>query len=221
MSDTEAKTTEQEQQEKTELEQQEEVVEQSQEESEQNNETKTEAEQDANPNSAPAEEKINEEELEEMKQRVKEMEAEAAKIMEMNEEATKIDTTENTEAKDVDSRSVYVGNVDYTSTPEELQTLFQSCGTINRITIIHDRFTGHPKGYAYIEFADVQSVQSALIFNELQFKGRPIKVLAKRTNLPGMSKRGRGAYRGGFRGYRGSFFGRGRGAYRGAFYSPY
>ena len=29
-----------------------------------------------------------------------------------------------------------------------------------------------------------------------------------------MSKRGRGAYRGGFRGYRGSFFGRGRGAYR-------
>lgn len=211
MSDSETKVTEQ--QETTEVEQQSEVVEQPQ-EVEQVTETKTD-EQDANNTSAgPAEEKINEEELEEMKQRVKEMEAEAAKIMEMNEEATKIDTTENTEAKDVDSRSIYVGNVDYTSTPEELQTLFQSCGTINRITIIHDRFTGHPKGYAYIEFADDQSVQKALIFNELQFKGRPIKVLAKRTNLPGMSKRGRGAYRGGFRGFRGGYFGRGKGAYR-------
>lgn len=207
MSDTEAKVVEQ-QPESTEVEQQE-VVEQTQEGTEDVAESKVE-ETNA---SAPVEDKINEQELEEMKQRVKEMEAEAAKIMEMNEEATKIDTTDNTEAKDVDSRSVYVGNVDYTSTPEELQTLFQSCGTINRITIIHDRFTGHPKGYAYIEFADVQSVQSALIFNELQFKGRPIKVLAKRTNLPGMSKRGRGGYRGGYRGgFRG--FRGGRGAYR-------
>jgi len=213
MSDTEAKVAEQ-QPENTEVEQQE-VVEQTQEGTEEVAETKVE---ETNL-SAPVEDKINEQELEEMKQRVKEMEAEAAKIMEMNEEATKIDTTDNTEAKDVDSRSVYVGNVDYTSTPEELQTLFQSCGTINRITIIHDRFTGHPKGYAYIEFADVQSVQSALIFNELQFKGRPIKVLAKRTNLPGMSKRGRGGYRGGYRGgFRG--FRGGRGAYRG-YYAPY
>ncbi|ORX54266.1 RNA-binding domain-containing protein [Piromyces finnis] len=206
MSDTEAKIIEQ-PEENTEIEK---VVEQTPEENEDAVENKVDSEQE--PTSAPAEEKINEEELEEMKQRVKEMEAEAAKIMEMNEEATKIDTTDNSEAKDVDSRSVYVGNVDYSSTPEELQTLFQSCGTINRITIIHDRFTGHPKGYAYIEFADVQSVQSALIFNELQFKGRPIKVLAKRTNLPGMSKRGRGAfrgYRGGFRGFRGGA----RGAY--------
>lgn len=165
-----------------------------------------------NAEQVPTEENINEEELEEMKQRVKDMEAEAAKIMEMNEEATKIETSK----EDVDSRSVYVGNVDYTSTPEELQGLFQSCGTINRITIIHDRFTNHPKGYAYIEFADVQSVKGALIFNELEFKGRPIKVLLKRTNLPGMSKRGgRGGYRGGFKGYRGSYFSRGgRGAYR-------
>jgi len=216
MSDTETKITEQ-PQENTESEK---VAEQIPEGNEEVAETKADAEQE--PTSAPAEEKINEEELEEMKQRVKEMEAEAAKIMEMNEEATKIDTTDNSEAKDVDSRSVYVGNVDYSSTPEELQTLFQSCGTINRITIIHDRYTGHPKGYAYIEFADVQSVQSALIFNELQFKGRPIKVLAKRTNLPGMSKRGRGGFRGGYRGGFRGFRGGARGAYgRGAYYAPY
>lgn len=46
----------------------------------------------------------------------------------------------------VDSRSIYVGNVDYSSTPEELQSHFQACGTINRVTILCDRW-GNPKGW--------------------------------------------------------------------------
>lgn len=36
--------------------------------------------------------------------------------------------------------------VDYSTTPEELQQHFHSCGTINRVTILCDKFTGHPKG---------------------------------------------------------------------------
>jgi polyadenylate-binding protein 2 len=40
-----------------------------------------------------------------------------------------------------------VGNVDYSTSPEELQAHFQSCGSINRVTILLDKFTGHPKGY--------------------------------------------------------------------------
>jgi polyadenylate-binding protein 2 len=50
---------------------------------------------------------------------------------------------------DVDARSVYVGGVDYSSTPEELQTHFQSCGTINRVTILCDKYTGKPKGCVF------------------------------------------------------------------------
>lgn len=38
--------------------------------------------------------------------------------------------------------------VDYGATPEEIQGHFQACGTINRVTILCDKFTGHPKGYA-------------------------------------------------------------------------
>ena len=38
------------------------------------------------------------------------------------------------------------GQVDYSSSPEELQEFFKSCGTINRVTILCDKFTGHPKG---------------------------------------------------------------------------
>ncbi len=46
----------------------------------------------------------------------------------------------------VDENSIYVGQVDYEVTPEELQAHFQGCGTINRVTILCDKFTGRPKG---------------------------------------------------------------------------
>ncbi|CAD6890681.1 unnamed protein product [Tilletia controversa] len=124
------------------------------------------------------------------------------------------------EKEEVDSRSVYVGNVDYSTTPEDLHSHFSSCGNINRVTILCDKFTGHPKGYAYVEFADASLVTNALLLNESLFKGRLIKVTAKRTNLPGHSARGRGRGGRGGRGFpRGGFRGRGRGGRgRGAFY---
>ncbi len=89
-------------------------------------------------------------EIEAMKQRVAEMEAEAAKLRELQQAAgeaggTGLHPTEE-EREEVDSRSIYVGNVDYGATPEEVQQHFQSCGTINRVTILCDKFTGHPKG---------------------------------------------------------------------------
>jgi polyadenylate-binding protein 2 len=58
------------------------------------------------------------------------------------------------EKMETDNRSVYVGNVDYSSTAEELEAHFQGCGSVERVTILCDKFTGHPKGFAYVEFAD-------------------------------------------------------------------
>ncbi|POY74349.1 hypothetical protein BMF94_2543 [Rhodotorula taiwanensis] len=119
----------------------------------------------------------------------------------------------------VDARSIYVGNVDYGSTPEEIQQHFASCGTINRVTILFDKFTG-PKGYAYVEFAEPSLVQNAVLLNESMFRGRQLKVTPKRTNVPGFNQRGRGRGRGGYRGgyqSRGGYspYARGRGRGRG------
>ncbi|KAJ4407442.1 poly(A) binding protein Pab2 [Gnomoniopsis sp. IMI 355080] len=157
----------------------------------------------------PADEEGNEEEeISAMKKRVAEMEEEANKLREMqaslDNQAEKVQENQT----DVDSRSIFVGNVDYSASPEEIQAHFQSCGSINRVTILLDKFTGQPKGYAYVEFTEPGLVPQALVLNESIFKGRNIKVVPKRTNLPGMS-RGRGG-RGGFRGGRGGF---GRGGY--------
>jgi len=52
-----------------------------------------------------------------------------------------------------DKNSIYVGQVDYSATPEELLAHFEPCGVVERVTICCDRFSGQPKGFAYLEFA--------------------------------------------------------------------
>ena len=85
-----------------------------------------------------------------MKERVREMEEEAAKLRTMHQDLDQQSTDlglGREDKEDIDSRSIFVGNVDYSATPEEIQTHFGSCGNIHRVTILLDKFTGHPKGF--------------------------------------------------------------------------
>lgn len=90
-----------------------------------------------------------------MKRRVAEMESEAAKLREMQQfDDGNADgpggaaSGMREDREDIDARSVFVGNVDYGATPEEIQQHFNNGpGSINRVTILLDKFTGHPKGY--------------------------------------------------------------------------
>lgn len=145
-------------------------------------------------------------ELEAIKARVKEMEEEAEKLKQLQTEVTKQMTLGSPttpilsleEKIEIDNRSVYIGNVDYGATAEELEAHFHGCGTINRVTILCNKADGHPKGFAYIEFGSKEYVETALAMNETLFRGRQIKVMAKRTNRPGLSTTNRLP-----RGYRG------------------
>jgi polyadenylate-binding protein 2 len=186
-------------------------------------------------------------ELEAIKARVREMEEEAEKLRQLQTEVDRHmnigsppgggTTTMSIEEKmEVDGRSVYVGNVDYGATAEELEQHFHGCGSINRVTILCNKFDGHPKGFAYIEFADRESVNTAMAMDESLFRGRQIKVMPKRTNRPGLSRTDRPPRGGSIRGSsfsRATF--RGRGSYpfrghprfprryraRGSYFSPY
>nr|XP_034991503.1 polyadenylate-binding protein 2 isoform X1 [Zootoca vivipara] len=120
------------------------------------------------------------------------------------------------EKMEADARSIYVGNVDYGATAEELEAHFHGCGSVNRVTILCDKFTGHPKGFAYIEFSDKESVRTSLALDESLFRGRQIKVIPKRTNRPGISTTDRGFPRTRYRG-RGS----GYSSSRARFYSGF
>ncbi|XP_070491964.1 polyadenylate-binding protein 2 isoform X1 [Chironomus tepperi] len=185
-------------------------------------------------------------ELEAIKARVKEMEEEAEKLKQLQSEVNKQMTlgspTSSTpilsveEKMEIDNRSIYVGNVDYGATAEELEAHFHGCGSINRVTILCNKLDGHPKGFAYIEFASKDFVETALAMNETLFRGRQIKVMSKRTNRPGLcttnriprGMRGRGVPRGRGAACCHGTHGRGRASrvmgYRGRgvnYYSPY
>jgi len=141
--------------------------------------------------------------------------------------------TDTAAKEEADSRSVYVGNVDYGCTPEELQAHFQQCGTVNRVTILTDK-AGNPMAFAYIEFLEADAVEAACLLEGSELRGRQLKVSPKRTNVPGLRTRGRGRGRGrgrfGFMpmmpppfmfGYGYGYMPRGRGRGRGRGYSPY
>ena len=115
-----------------------------------------------------------------MKNKVKEMEDEAEKLRKIQEQVEEGLAEEGDETAAADLQSVYVGQVDYSATPEELQEHFAACGTVNRVTILCDQFR-NPKGYAYIEFDSPEAVEAAVALNESEFKGRQIKVRAPRT----------------------------------------
>lgn len=193
---------------------------------------------DASNASLDGDQSMDEPELAAIKARVREMEEEANKLRQMQSEVDKqmnmgSPTTEpalnplNLSIEDkmeVDARSVYVGNVDYGAAAEELEQHFHGCGSVNRVTILCNKFDGSPKGFAYIEFADKEAVQTAMALDESLFRGRQIKVMPKRTNRPGITTsnrqprgrfRGRGRFGGGFRGRRPRYRGRSN------FYSPY
>ncbi|KAE8663351.1 Polyadenylate-binding protein 2 [Hibiscus syriacus] len=119
----------------------------------------------------------NSKDLEDMKKRLKEIEDEAGALREIQAKVQKEmgggqgTSVTQAEKEEVDSRSIYVGNVDYACTPEEVQQHFQSCGTVNRVTILTDKF-GQPKGFAYVEFVETDAVQNAVLLNESELHGR-------------------------------------------------
>ncbi|CAH2294452.1 polyadenylate-binding 2 [Pelobates cultripes] len=165
---------------------------------------------------------IEDPELEAIKARVREMEEEAEKLKELQNEVEKqmnmspppgnagpvIMSVE--EKMEADARSIYVGNVDYGATAEELEAHFHGCGSVNRVTILCDKYTGHPKGFAYIEFSDKESVRTSMALDESLFRGRQIKVVPKRTNRPGISSTDRGYLRARYRARASSYSSRSR-----------
>jgi len=134
--------------------------------------------------------------------------------------------------EEIDSRSIFLKNVDFSATPEDIEEHFKSYGSVNRITIICDKFTGIPKGYAYVEFASVEEKEKSKQLNDSLFKGRQIKIEDKRKNIPNFYGKKIKKYKPPMypqpmmmRGVRGGFFGgsfRGRGMpIRGMSYKPH
>ena len=103
---------------------------------------------------------------------------------------------------------IFVGNLPYEITENELKDMFSAHGTVNRIKMLTDRDTGRPRGIAFVTMDDVKEAQAAIKATDGQeLGGRPMKVNQARERD---SQGGGGAPRHG-----GGNFNRGGGGSRG------
>jgi RNA recognition motif-containing protein len=73
--------------------------------------------------------------------------------------------------------NIYVGNLPYSATEDELRTAFAAFGEVSRVSVITDRDTGQSKGFAFVEMADNSSADAAIKgLNDTAMGGRNLKV---------------------------------------------
>jgi len=106
------------------------------------------------------------------------------------------------------SKRLYVGNLPFTATEEEIRNLFEAEGRkVENVSVISDRETGRPRGFAFVEMSTQNDADTAVQkLNGFQLGGRTLTVSEARERSFGG---GGGGDRGGFGGGRGGYGDRG------------
>lgn len=80
---------------------------------------------------------------------------------------------------------LYVGNLDYAVTGDQLKTLFAQAGTVVDAVVISDKFSGRSKGFGFVEMSsDAEADKAVEMFNGQEFQGRSLKVNPARPQKP-------------------------------------
>lgn len=75
------------------------------------------------------------------------------------------------------ARKLYVGNLPYDTTEQDLQTLFAGAGTVETVNVMRDMATGRARGFGFVEMGTDEEAQQAIsLLNEKDFGGRNLTV---------------------------------------------
>ena len=109
-------------------------------------------------------------------------------------------------------KNIYVGNLSYDATEDLIRSLFEAYGPVDRVSIVTDRDTGQPRGFAFVEMTDDDAASKAMEgLNGTNLGGRNLNINEARPK----TSRPRGGGGGGGRGGFGGGDGGGRGGYGG------
>jgi cold-inducible RNA-binding protein len=100
-------------------------------------------------------------------------------------------------------KNIYVGNLDFNTTEDDLRAAFAAHGAVENVTMVRDRDTGQPRGFAFVEMTNDADAEKAIAaLNGMQMGKRNINVNEARPKVD-RGNRGGGGGGGGFRGGRG------------------
>ncbi len=93
---------------------------------------------------------------------------------------------------------LYVGNLAYSVSNDDLRDLFSQAGEVQSATVITDKFSGQSKGFGFVEMSSSDEASKAISqFNETELKGRNIKVSEAKPRESGFGGGGNRDRRGG------------------------
>lgn len=103
------------------------------------------------------------------------------------------------------SMKLYVGNLAFATSSQDLQELFAQAGTVESASVVEDRDTGRSRGFGFVEMASKEEGAAAISqFNGKEVNGRALNVNEAKPREP---RSGGGGGRGGFSGGRGGYGG--------------
>jgi cold-inducible RNA-binding protein len=96
------------------------------------------------------------------------------------------------------STKLYVGNLSFDTTNQDLETIFGESGTVTSVNIIDDRETGRSRGFAFVEMSSAEEAKAAIAaLDGKEVGGRTLKVNEAKARETGGGGGGRGNYGGG------------------------
>jgi RNA recognition motif-containing protein len=94
--------------------------------------------------------------------------------------------------------NIYVGNLPWSTTDDELSAMFQQYGAVARAQVVTDRETGRSRGFGFVEMPNEAEAQAAIAaLNNQPVNGRPLTVNVAKPREGGGGGGGRGGYGGG------------------------
>ena len=120
-------------------------------------------------------------------------------------------------AEEQNNKKLFVGNLPFSATQEDLREVFGQYGEVTDATVISDKFTGRSKGFGFVEFASEEEAAAAVAACEagVTIDGRQIVANIARPRAPREDRGPRGGGGGGYGGNRGGNGGGGYGGNRG------
>ena len=89
--------------------------------------------------------------------------------------------------------NIYVGNLSYDATDDDLREAFESYGTVDTANVIRDHYSGRSRGFGFVEMPDQAEAEAAIAgLDGQEIVGRPVKVNEARPRPPRGERRGGG-----------------------------